>query len=86
MSLQSATQHLAASAGAVLSSQLLGEAADGRLVGMEKVTAGAMVASLALPPLLARVARTVRAGPADAAPPAGPGAQQAPGGPRPAAL
>jgi len=59
MSAQSATQHLASSAGAVLSSQLLTENADRSLSGMGTVAAFAMLLALALPLLLVRVQRAL---------------------------
>jgi predicted MFS family arabinose efflux permease len=56
-SAQSATQHLAASAGALLSSALLREAPGGALAGMPRVATLALLLAVALPLLLARVAR-----------------------------
>jgi predicted MFS family arabinose efflux permease len=55
MSLQSATQHLAASAGALLSSALL-RSEGGLLVGMERATGLAMLLALLQPILLFRLA------------------------------
>ena len=51
-STQSAVQHLAAAAGALLSSEVLGSAADGRLVGMDRVAVFSAVLAAALPFLL----------------------------------
>jgi predicted MFS family arabinose efflux permease len=56
-SAQSATQHLAASAGAMLSSALLRETPTGALAGMPRVATLALALAVALPLLLARVAR-----------------------------
>jgi predicted MFS family arabinose efflux permease len=54
-STQSAVQHLASAAGALLSSALLSSAADGRLVGMWKVAVFSSALALALPLLLRAV-------------------------------
>jgi predicted MFS family arabinose efflux permease len=61
MSLQSTAQHVASSAGAVVSSLLLSDGPDGRLKGMPVVASLASVLALALPPLLAIIGRGVRA-------------------------
>jgi predicted MFS family arabinose efflux permease len=63
-SAQSATQHLAASAGALLSAALLREAPGGALAGMPRVVALVLPLALALPPLLARVRALLPASPA----------------------
>jgi predicted MFS family arabinose efflux permease len=55
MSLQSAVQHVAAAAGAVLSSRLLEEMPNKQLAGMPKVAAFSIVMAAALPWLLRRV-------------------------------
>src|SRR5207302_1642582 len=49
MSLQSAIQHLSAAAGAFLSSRMLGETPDGKLIGMPAVALASIAMSLALP-------------------------------------
>lgn len=61
MSLQSAVQHLASSTGAIFASQILVTGADQRLHHIEVVVAVAIVIALAMPVLLWRVERTVRA-------------------------
>jgi predicted MFS family arabinose efflux permease len=61
MSAQSATQHLAASAGAVVSSQLLRLHPDGSLAGMGVVAALAAALALLLPALLLPLQRAVGA-------------------------
>jgi predicted MFS family arabinose efflux permease len=70
MSLQSTAQHVASSAGAVVSSRLLSDGPDGRLIGMPVVAMLAAVLALALPPLLAVISRGVRSREAAAAGPA----------------
>jgi uncharacterized membrane protein YhfC len=60
MSAQSAVQHLAASAGAGLSSLLLRELPDRSLAGMERVSALAIALALALPVLVAITYRYVK--------------------------
>jgi predicted MFS family arabinose efflux permease len=67
MSAQSATQHLAASLGAVGAAALLHERADGGLAGMAVVASLSVALALAQPPLLAAVSR--RLGPAARAAP-----------------
>ncbi len=54
-STQSAVQHLASASGALLSSQLLGSAADGRLLGMDRVAIFSASLAVALPLLLGLV-------------------------------
>lgn len=61
MSLQSAVQHLATSAGAGLSSWVLHERADQHLEGMPRLAAFAIVMSLALPIVVLALQRRVRA-------------------------
>jgi len=61
MSLQSAVGHGASSAGAMLSTLLLTQGADRRMVGMPRVAAVTVTLFLALPFLLAAVERRVRA-------------------------
>jgi predicted MFS family arabinose efflux permease len=58
-STQSAVQHLASAAGALLSSALLSSAEGGRLLGVWKVAIFSGVLALALPVLLAAVAPRV---------------------------
>jgi len=57
LSAQSAVQHLAAAAGAALSTQLLSVLPDGRLGGMRNLVLFSTAVALALPFLLAGVAR-----------------------------
>ena len=57
MSLQSATQHLAAAAGAVLASQILATAAGGRLVHMDTLVFLSVAIGAAMPVLLWRIER-----------------------------
>ena len=61
MSAQSAVQHLASAAGAVLGTQILTERADGTLVGMDELAWAAVATSIALPLLMVLVDRLVRA-------------------------
>ncbi|HTV17798.1 MAG TPA: MFS transporter [Polyangiaceae bacterium] len=61
MSLQSAVQHLATSAGAGLSSWVLHERADQHLEGMSGLAAFAIVMSLALPLVVLGLQRRIRA-------------------------
>ena len=61
MSLQSATQHLASSAGAIGASQILVTAADGHIFHMDVVVTISIVLAAAMPVLLWRVERRVRA-------------------------
>lgn len=62
LSVQSAAQHLASAAGAVLSTRLLSEGPGGRLVGVERVALFTMALALALPLLLPLIqARVLRA-------------------------
>lgn len=68
-SIQSAVQHLAAAAAAFLSSELLREEPDGRLVGMPRVAALSMTLTAALPLLMWAVERRVAAQPGRAQPP-----------------
>jgi len=60
MSLQAAVQHGAASVGAIVSSLVLGESADGKLVGFQKITLLSLCAALTMPWLVASVNRSVR--------------------------
>jgi predicted MFS family arabinose efflux permease len=61
MSLQSTAQHVASSAGAIVSARLLSDGPGGRLEGMPAVALLAAALALALPPLLAVIDRAVRA-------------------------
>lgn len=71
LSVQSAVQHLASAAGALLSTRLLSEGPGGRLVGVERVALFTMLLALVLPLLLplvqARVVKAERAARAAAA-------------------
>ncbi len=60
LSIQSAVQHAASSAGAFASSRLLKESADHQLVGIGRVAEISIALSLALPLLFAAVERRVR--------------------------
>ncbi len=60
LSIQSAVQHAASSVGAFVSSRLLTETADHRLVGMARVAEISIGLSLLLPALFALVERRVR--------------------------
>jgi predicted MFS family arabinose efflux permease len=60
MSLQSTAQHVASSAGAIVSARLLSDGPDGRLQGMPAVAVLSAVLALALPPLLVIIDRGVR--------------------------
>ena len=60
-SVQSAVQHLAAAAGALISTLVLVEQADHSLAHMERLAAAAIVATLIVPFLAAAVERRVRA-------------------------
>ncbi|MBX7081998.1 MAG: MFS transporter [Nannocystaceae bacterium] len=62
MSLQSAVQHIAAAAGALLSARVLETTADHQLVGMTKVAWISIVFGLVLPLLVKNVERRLRAG------------------------
>ncbi len=62
MSVQSAVQHLAASAGAFLSAALLVQGTDRRLVGMPRLAAISMLLIASLPLLIRLVERRVRSG------------------------
>lgn len=61
MSIQSAVQHFASASGAFLSSKLLAESADGKLVGMERVAWISIGLTALLPVLLRAVEQRVRA-------------------------
>ena len=61
MSLSSSVQHLAAAAGALLSSRMLSEGEHGMLVGLDRVAMLTTGLALALPVLLWRVEARVRA-------------------------
>jgi predicted MFS family arabinose efflux permease len=61
MSAQSAVQHIASAAGAMIGAQVLTERADGGLVGMDELAWFAVATSIALPFLLVLVDRRVRA-------------------------
>ena len=61
MSAQSAVQHLASSAGAMIGAQLLTEQPGGALVGIDELAWFAVGASIVLPGLLYAVDRLVRA-------------------------
>ncbi len=61
MSAQSAVQHVASAAGALVASRLLSEAPGGRLVGMDRVGVASMVLGASLPFLLWSVEGRVRA-------------------------
>ncbi len=61
MSAQSAVQHLASAAGAMLGTQILAERADGALVGMDELAWAAVASAIALPLLMVLVDRLVRA-------------------------
>ncbi len=61
MSAQSAVQHLASAAGAMIGAQILTEQAGGALAGMEDLAWFAVATSIALPPILYAVDRRVRA-------------------------
>lgn len=63
MSIQSAVQHFAAAAGAILSARMLSEDADQKLVGMPAVAGIGVLLALALPPLLRTVELKVGKGP-----------------------
>jgi predicted MFS family arabinose efflux permease len=63
LSLQSATQHLAAALGAGLSSLLLTTSAGGALIGVPKVAAVAIAANVALLPLMVVLSRSTAAVP-----------------------
>ena len=60
MSAQSAVQHLASAAGALIGAQVLTETADGSLVGMDELGWFAAVMAVALPILLAMVHRRLQ--------------------------
>jgi predicted MFS family arabinose efflux permease len=68
MSAQSAVQHLASSAGAMLGAQLLTEQAGGALVGIDDLAWFAVATSVVLPAILYAVDRRVRARGAGAPP------------------
>jgi predicted MFS family arabinose efflux permease len=68
LSAQSAVQHLSAAAGAALSTRLLTVLPDGRLAGMRGLVVVCIALSLALPFLVARVGRRLRAAGASTAP------------------
>jgi predicted MFS family arabinose efflux permease len=72
LSAQSAVQHLAAAAGAALSTRLLAEGPDGRIAGMRGLALGAAGVALLLPLLLRAVAAHL--GPASASTASGKGA------------
>ncbi|MBL8619675.1 MAG: MFS transporter [Myxococcales bacterium] len=61
MSLQSAVQHLASSAGAITASQIIATAGDGHLVHVDVVVFASIGLALCMPVLLWRVERRVRA-------------------------
>ena len=61
MSLQSAVQHLASSAGAITASQIIATAGDGHLVHVDVVVFASIGFALCMPVLLWRVERRVRA-------------------------
>ena len=60
MSLQSATSHLASSAGAIFSAQLLRERPDHTLIGMDHVALCSMAFTVLAPVLVGLVERGVR--------------------------
>ncbi|HLL54200.1 MAG TPA: MFS transporter, partial [Myxococcaceae bacterium] len=60
MSIQSSVQHIASAIGAFLSSQMLVEAADKSLVGLEQVAFFAMATTVVVPLLLWQVERGVK--------------------------
>ncbi|MEZ4399778.1 MAG: MFS transporter [Kofleriaceae bacterium] len=62
MSLQSAVQHLASSAGAISASQIVATGADQRLLHVDVLVAGSIAFALAMPLLLWPVERRLRAG------------------------
>ena len=68
MSTQSAVQHLASAAGAMIGSLMLTELADGTVAGMRTVCLVSAVIGLGLPLLLAKVAAEVKASAERAAP------------------
>jgi predicted MFS family arabinose efflux permease len=74
MSLQSMAQHMSSAIGAVISSRILHNTADGRLAGVARLSTLSLALGLGLPPLLALIMRRVRAreaaSPAPVAPPA----------------
>jgi MFS family permease len=74
MSLQSMAQHMSSAIGAVISSRILHNTADGRLAGVARLSTLSLVLGMGLPPLLAVIMRRVRAreaaAPAPIAPPA----------------
>ncbi len=70
MSAQSAVQHLASAAGAMIGAQILTEQAGGALAGMDDLAWFAVATSIALPAILYAVDRRVRARAAAAAAPA----------------
>jgi predicted MFS family arabinose efflux permease len=61
MSLQAMAQHMSSAIGAFLSAQLLHNAPDGKLAGVDRISAIALALAFALPPLLAVIVRRVRA-------------------------
>jgi predicted MFS family arabinose efflux permease len=61
MSIQSAVQHLSSATGAFVSSLVLRARPDHSLEGMPKVAGAAIVLAIALPVLLAKCERLVRA-------------------------
>lgn len=60
MSAQSAVQHLASAAGALIGAQVLGETPDGALVGMDQLGWFAVVMAVALPVVLAMIHRRLQ--------------------------
>ncbi|HEY3256021.1 MAG TPA: MFS transporter, partial [Polyangiaceae bacterium] len=68
MSAQTGMQHAASAAGALASSAMLGERADGQLLGMDRVACLSLVAAAALPLVMARLRRQLEA-PGDIVPP-----------------
>jgi len=61
MSAQSAVQHLAAAAGAMIGAQILTEQPGGALVGVDELAWFAVATAIALPAILYAVDRRVRA-------------------------
>jgi predicted MFS family arabinose efflux permease len=76
MSLQSMSQQLSSGLGAMLSSRMLHNTPDGRLAGVDAVSALALVLALSLPPLLAVIMRRVRVREAATPPPVSPAQPQ----------
>lgn len=61
MSLQSMSQHMSSAIGAIISSQLLHNTADGRLAGVDVISTVSLLLAFTLPPMLAVIVRRVRA-------------------------